>query len=115
MLNLLAALASLALIQDLDHGHHGHHAAPEETQTVARSTTFGDVRTVDAEARTAVIRHGAMSELGMSAMVMSFHIAENVDITLFEPGAALTLTVINGEQGLEVIAAEPEAEAGHAH
>ena len=115
MLNLLAALASLALSQDMDHGHHGHHAAPEETQTVARSTTFGDVRTVDAEARTAVIRHGAMSELGMSAMVMSFHIAENVDITLFEPGAALTLTVINGEQGLEVIAAEPEAEAGHAH
>ena len=42
-------------------------------------------------------------------------IAEAVDIDLVEPGAALNITVINGENGLEVIAAEPETGAHSGH
>ena len=48
----------------------------------------------------------------MGAMVMPFMIDEAVDISLFEPGAALTITVTSDEEGLHVIAAEPEADAG---
>ena len=104
MLDLIIA-ASL-LVQPMDHGHGGrdHHATE-----MASSTVAADVRTVDAAARTALIRHEAMPELSMPSMVMQFHIAETVDMALFEPGAALMITVINGENGLEVVAAEPEA------
>ena len=38
--------------------------------------------------------HEAMTELGMPAMVMEFRIAEDVDISIFEPGAALTITAL---------------------
>lgn len=92
-----------------DHGsadHHHHHAA----ETTARSTVAADVRTVDAEARSALLRHEAMPELGMPSMVMEFGIAEDVDMALFEPGAALIVTAVMGDDGLTVIAAEPEAE-----
>lgn len=101
---MLAASLSLS-----DHAtdHSAHHHGPAMQQAVS-STTYGDVRTVDAEARTALIRHGDLPELGMPGMVMEFRVAETVDIALFEPGAALEITVINGEHGLEVIAAEPE-------
>lgn len=88
--------------------HHGEHHDAAAMQ--ASSTTFGDVRTVDAETRTALIRHGDMPELGMTGMVMTFHIADGVDWSLFRPGAALEITVINTDDGLEIIAAEPEAD-----
>ena len=39
---------------------------------------------------------------------LSFHIADDVDITLFEPGAALTVTVSRHGEDLMVIAAAPE-------
>jgi len=42
-------------------------------------------------------------------MVMEFAIGDSVDISLFEPGAALMITATTGTNGLEVIAAEPEA------
>jgi Cu(I)/Ag(I) efflux system membrane fusion protein len=107
-MSILLVAAVLALTSH-DHGHsgHDHHAAAE-----AQSVVAADVRTVDAAARTALLRHEAMAELSMPSMVMEFAIAEEVDIALFEPGAALMITVVNGEDGLEVIAAEPE-HAGH--
>lgn len=91
-----------------DHGHDHSHAHAEG---LVSSTVAADVRTVDTEARTTLMRHEAMTELAMPSMVMEFAIADDVDIALFQPGAALMVTVINGENGLEVIAAE--AEHGH--
>ena len=111
MLAMLATLTVFATAapQEMDHSmHHGDHHAAEMTQ--ASSTTFGDVRTADADTRMALIRHGDMPELGMSGMVMAFHVADSVDWSLFRPGAALEITVINTDDGLEIIAAEPEAD-----
>lgn len=101
---ILAAGLSLAPHAD-HHGQHDHHGHMTATD---QSVVAGDIRTVDRQARTALIRHEAMPELSMPAMVMEFQIAADVDIDLFEPGAALILTVVNGGSGLEVIAAEPE-------
>lgn len=102
---LLFALA--LLVSTADHGAdgHDHHNAGEMT---ARSTVAADVRTVDTEARTALLRHEAMPELAMPSMVMEFALADTVDIALFEPGAALLITAVMGPDGLTVIAAEPE-------
>lgn len=106
MLSLLLALT----LATTDHGHDSedhHHAEAAETVT---SSAVADVRSANAEARTALLRHEALTEIGMPAMVMEFHIAEDVDMALFEPGAALTITAVNGENGLTVIAAAPEGE-----
>lgn len=105
-MHILFALA--LFVSTADHGTdgHDHHQAGEVT---ARSTVAAYVRTVDAEARTALLRHEAMPELGMPSMVMEFALADSVDITLFEPGAALMITAVMGTDGLEVIAAEPES------
>jgi len=97
----LALLTSIA-----DHGSDGHDHHAEEA--AAQSIVAADVRTVDADARTALLRHEAMPELGMPSMVMEFAIADSVDISLFEPGAALMITATTGTNGLEVIAAQPE-------
>jgi Cu/Ag efflux protein CusF len=104
---LTPLLLTAALLVSSDHGTdgHGHHHMAE---TTAQSTIAADVRTVDVEARTALLRHEAMPELGMPAMVMEFSIAEDVDIGLFQPGAALMITATRGDDGLHVIAAEPE-------
>lgn len=105
-MNMIFALALLALASDHGSDSHGHH---HHEEMAAQSTVSADVRTADAEARTALLRHEAMSELGMPAMVMEFSIADDVDMNLFQPGAALMITATMGETGLVVIAAEPEA------
>ncbi|MEE2527328.1 copper-binding protein [Hyphobacterium sp. HN65] len=105
-MNMIFALALLTLAVDHGNDGHDHH---HHGEMAARSTAAADVRTSDANARTALLRHEALPELGMPAMVMEFSIAEGVDMTLFEPGAALTITATMGESGLTVIEAEPEA------
>lgn len=104
---LTSFLMTTALLASADHGgdSHAHHHMAE---SAAQSTIAADVRTVDADARTALLRHEAMPELGMPSMVMEFSIAEDVDINLFQPGAALMITATMGDNGLMVIAAEPE-------
>lgn len=104
-MTFLFALALLTATADHGSDSHDHHHG--ETM-MAQSTVAADVRTVDTGARTALLRHEAMPELGMPSMVMEFSIADDVDIALFEPGAALMITATMGENGLEVIAAEPE-------
>jgi len=104
-MEFLFALALLTSVVDHGSDGHDHHA----DETMAQSTVAADVRTVDAESRTTLLRHEAMPELGMPSMVMEFSIAEDVDIELFQPGAALTITATMGGSGLEVIAAEQEA------
>lgn len=109
MLSLLLALTLLAA----DHGHDSdnhHHAEAAEMVT---STAVADVRSADADARTALLRHEALTEIGMPAMVMEFRVDEDVDMALFEPGAALVITATNGDDGLTVIAATPEGEMDH--
>lgn len=105
-MNMIFALVLLTVSDNHGSDSHGHH---HHEQMAAQSTVAADVRTADAENRTALMRHEAMQELGMPAMVMEFSIADDVDMALFEPGAALMITVIMGETGLVVIAAEPEA------
>lgn len=109
---MLSLLLSLTLATT-DHGHDSedHHQA--EAAEMVSSTAVADVRSADTEARTALLRHEALNEIGMPAMVMEFHIAEDVDMALFEPGAALTITAVNGENGLTVIVAAPEGGMGH--
>lgn len=110
MLTLTLILALSA--QDAHAGHHEHHAM--EAEPAARSTVIADVRTADEEARTALLRHEAMDELSMPAMVMEFRIEESVDFALFQPGAALIVTVENRDGQLTVVEARPEdAHAGH--
>lgn len=107
---LILALALTLSNPDAPAGHD-HHAM--ETQA-ARSTVIADVRTVDAEARTALLRHEALEELSMPSMVMEFEIAQPVDFALFQPGAALIVTVENLDGALTVVEARPEdAHAGH--
>jgi len=106
---LVFLLASTLALGAVDHDHaagetHSH------AETEATSTVAADVRTVDAEARTAMVRHEPLVELGMPAMVMQFAIANDVDLALFEPGAALIITARRSPDGLEIIAAEPEIE-----
>lgn len=105
-MHILFALA--LLIGAADHPSDGpdHH---HDEETTAQSTVAADVRTVDTENRTALLRHEAMPELGMPSMVMEFSIGENVDISLFEPGASLMITTTMGDNGLTVIAAETES------
>jgi len=99
-------LALALLVSPVDHGSDGHDHHAEET--AAQSIVAADVRTVDTGARTALLRHEAMPELGMPSMVMEFVIADDVDIALFAPGEALMITATRGDDGLTVIAAEPE-------
>lgn len=106
MISVLAS-ALLALTAADHHGHHGNHHQAEEQ---ASSTVAADVRAADAEDRTALVRHDALTELGMGAMMMRFSVAEDVDFDLFQPDAALTITVISGENGFEIIAAEARSE-----
>lgn len=107
---LILALALALSNPDASAGHHDHHAASEAQS--ARSTVIADVRSVDGEARTALLRHEAMVELSMPSMVMEFDIAEPVDFALFQPGAALIVTVENRDGTLTVVEARPE-QAGH--
>lgn len=110
---LTLALALALSVQDAHAGHHDH-AAMEMDEAATQSTVIADVRTVDAEARTALLRHDALEELSMPSMVMEFQVAEPVDFTLFQPGAALIVTVENREGVLTVVEARPEdAHAGH--
>ncbi|TGY87621.1 copper-binding protein [Marinicauda algicola] len=109
---LTLALALALSVQDAHAGRHDHHAMGAES--AARSTVVADVRTVDEDARTALLRHEAMEELSMPSMVMEFEVAEPVDFTLFRPGAALIVTVENRGGVLTVVEARPEdAHAGH--
>lgn len=108
MFSILAS-ATLALTAVDHHGQHGdgHHAEASETVS---STVAADVRAVDASNRTALVRHDALTELGMGAMMMRFAVADDVDFSLFQPGAALTITVVNSAEGFEIIAAETRTE-----
>ena len=110
MITLLATSLLLATATADHHGHHGGHAMAD-AEAMAQSIVSADVRTVDTEARTTLLRHEAMPELGMSAMVMPFAIDEGVDIELFQPGAALMVTVTRREDGVVVIAAEVDESA----
>lgn len=103
---LTFALALALSAQTAHAGDHDHHAMQAEAR--AQSTVIADVRTVDEAARTALLRHEAMEELSMPAMVMEFHVAEPVDFALFQPGAALIVTVENRDGTLTVVEARPE-------
>ena len=110
---LVFLLASTLALGAFDHDHAAgetHSHAETEATSEATSTVAADVRTIDAEARTAMVRHEPLVELGMPAMVMQFAIANDVDLALFEPGAALIITARRSPDGLEIIAAEPEIE-----
>ncbi|WP_291845436.1 copper-binding protein [Maricaulis sp.] len=113
MITLLATSLLLATSASEHHGqdHHGGHAM-HEAETTAQSVVPADVRTVDNDARTTLLRHEAMPELGMGAMVMPFTVDEAVNIDLFQPGAALIVTVTRGEDGLHIIAAEVDESVG---
>jgi len=111
MITLLATSLLLAASSADHHGHHGGHAMAD-AETMAQSVVSADVRTVDAEARTTLLRHEAMPELSMGAMVMPFAIDEGVDIELFQPGAALMVTVTRRDGELVVIAAEVDESVG---
>jgi len=106
---LTTFLMTVALVASVDHGaeSHAHHHTAE---SMAQSVVAADVRTVDTETRTTLLRHEAMPELGMPAMVMEFTVADDVDIDLFQPGAALIITATMGTDGLRIIAAEPESD-----
>jgi Cu/Ag efflux protein CusF len=109
MISLIAALTlSMSAIEQ--HGEHGQHGDHHPTNEQASSTVAADVRAVDAEGRTAVVRHDALTELGMGGMTMRFTVDDAVDFSLFQPAAALTITVVNGSDGFEIIAAELRAE-----
>ena len=103
MLIFVASAVLFATSAD-HHDHHCHHG-DHQTETQVSSTVSADVRAVDADNRTAVVRHDALTELGMGAMMMRFSVSEDVDFDLFQPGAALTITVISGDAGYEIIAA----------
>ena len=102
-------------MQDMQHGDMQHEGMSEDGmmdhgEHGMMSTTWADVRMADAEHRTTMMRHGPLDELGMPGMVMEFQVADDVDFDLFQPGASLTVTVTNGEDGLVVVAAEPGEE-----
>jgi len=105
----MISLISAALLSLTAADHHGHHGSHHASEAQAQSTVAADVIAVDADARTAVVRHDALTELGMGAMTMRFAVADVVDIALFEPGAALTITVVNDEGEFEIV----EATAQH--
>jgi Cu/Ag efflux protein CusF len=112
MLEMLVAVGLMAM--PLDHGHNEgdhHHAAAEG----ASSTVSGEVLSVDATTRMALVRHATMHELSMPAMSMNFRVADTVEMGVLVPGSAVTITVMNGENGLEIIATEAvdTEHAGH--
>ena len=88
MLSLIAATALLVAQAD----HHGHQGHDHHAET------------------TALVRHDALTEMGMGAMTMRFAVADGVDFSLFQVGAALKVTVARGPDGLEIIAAEPRSD-----
>lgn len=104
MITLIAA--SALIFTTVDHhdqpGNDGNHHA----HTEASSTVAAEVRTADADGRTAVVSHEALTELGMSAMTMRFSVAETVDFDLFQPGAHLMITVVNTADGFQIADAE---------
>lgn len=103
MLSLITATTLLVAQAD----HHAHQGHDHHAETLASSTVSADVRAADAENRTALVRHDALTELGMGAMTMRFAVADGVDFSLFQVGAALTVTIANGPDGLEIVAAVP--------
>lgn len=111
-----AMIMSTTLLAGADHHGQSQHGDMQDMQHEGMSedgmmsTTWADVRMADAENRTTMMRHGPLDELGMPGMVMEFHVADDVDFDLFQPGASLTVTVTNSEDGLVVVAAEPGAD-----
>ena len=98
--------ASVLFLASADHhGQHSHHGG-HHAEAEASSTVSAEVRAADAEERTAVVSHDALTELDMSAMTMRFSVAEDVDFELFQPGAHLMITVVNTADGFQIVDAE---------
>ena len=104
---MLTLIASAALLAAPAADHHGHHGAHHQAHSEASSTVAAEVRAVDQENRTALVTHEALTELGMGEMTMRFIVVDGVDLSLFQAGASLTITVIEGADGFQIIRAEP--------
>lgn len=104
---MLTLIASAALLAAPAADHHGQHGAHHQAHSEASPTVAAEVRAVDQENRTALVTHEALTELGMGAMTMRFIVVDEVDLSLLQAGASLTITVTEGADGFQIIRAEP--------
>ncbi|WP_299637822.1 efflux RND transporter periplasmic adaptor subunit [uncultured Ruegeria sp.] len=82
-------------------------AEPEETVTPSAPpiVVTGTINLVNAEAGTATITHGPMTEIGMPGMTMAFPIEPTLDPNMLEVGSEMTLTFARADGMTMILAA----------
>jgi Cu/Ag efflux protein CusF len=113
-IGVLAVIAATSAVQagDMPHmmsGQHGHkdsaeHAAGEAQH--AAPQTEGEVRKVDAAAGKLTVRHGPITNLGMSAMTMAFRVKDPEFLSLVREGDRIRMTVERIDGTLTIVALE---------
>ena len=79
----------------------------EETDTPSAPpiVVTGTINLVNAEAGTATITHGPMTEIGMPGMTMDFPLEPTLDTSMLEVGSEMTLTFARAD-GMTMVLAE---------
>ncbi len=72
----------------------------------------GTVNAVDADAGTANVTHGPLTEIGMPGMTMDFPLGDGLDPAAVAPGAAELQIALDEAGELVLLAAEPKPPAG---
>ncbi|KQY00358.1 hypothetical protein ASD28_13690 [Massilia sp. Root133] len=92
----LAAANASAQMQMQDHSQH--HAAPAALQDDANALTDGEVKKVDKDTGKLTVQHGALTNLNMPGMTMSFKVQDPAMLDQVKTGDKIRLRVerING-------------------
>nr|WP_229412252.1 MULTISPECIES: copper-binding protein [unclassified Massilia] len=78
--------------------HSQHHAAPAALQDDANALTDGEVKKVDKDTGKLTVQHGALTNLNMPGMTMSFKVQDPAMLDQVKTGDKIRLRVerING-------------------
>ena len=114
LVSLLAAPALPAMAQHTGHGGHmpkAHGDGPMpmgDMKLGATGTANGEIRHVDAAARSVTIKHDEFKgELVMRAMTMDFSVDDPALLASLKPGQRVRFTVDYVETGMRLIKVKP--------
>lgn len=79
------SFATTAVAQSAD-GHAAHHAAQAAQQPWTAAPSEGEVRKVDRDRRTILLKHGAIANLQMPPMTMMFIVRDAAMLDGVRPG-----------------------------
>jgi len=95
----VAAAAAFAANAGETSGHEHAMAMDHAAAAAEAPATDGLVQKVDVSAATITVQHGAIADLGMSAMTMPYHVKDTAMLTAVKPGDRIKMKVarLNGQ------------------